>query len=371
MAAFLILITLFFLSCEPSRLEIIEFFDNSTPKIAYDVTPSGEKETYYSWYRNGIKAEEMSLKNGIPDGTYRKWSPTGFVVERGVYKDSLREGKWTFFSKERIPYMQGFYKNGLKQGKWILFDEKGKIMGEQFFKNDSAIGTWKKFYNDILVEENSCHHANPIGYFRSFSNEGRTLIYQECRNGKFDGIFMSYYPGGSLYKVGHFDDGLRSGLWVEYFASGKLRKVERWIASMRNGKWVRYDETGNMLDKAEFMDGSGVFEDTSWQNNRIHGDVRRKLGEGEYFRIETYENGIKVATADYPQNSTKPLVLGFWENGKKEGAWRSWYRSGVLKDSLNFKGGELSGEQFHYDSTGKLYKKEMVIGKNAIVEMVR
>ncbi|MCL2207874.1 MAG: hypothetical protein FWB90_07260 [Fibromonadales bacterium] len=370
MAAFLIFI-LFLLSCEPSRLEIIEVFDNDAPKEAYMVSPEGEKEAYYSWYRNGIKAEEMSFKNGVPEGSYRKWSTTGFVMESGGYKDSLREGKWTFFSKEKIPYMQGFYKNGLKHGKWLLFDENGKIMGEQFYRNDSAAGTWKKLYNNVLVEENSCHAANPIGYFRSFSNEGKALLYQECRNGKFDGVFMSYYPGGSLFKVGHFENGLRNGLWVEYFASGKLRKVEHWIASMRNGEWALYDETGYQLDRTEFIDGTGSFEDTSWQNNRIHGEVRKKLGNGEYYRIETYESGVKTTTADYPEGSTRPLVLGFWENGKKEGAWRSWYRSGILKDSLNFRDGELAGEQFHYDSTGRLYKKEKVMGKNTVVEMVK
>ena len=95
------------------------------------------------------------------------------------------------------------------------------------------------------------------------------------------------------------------------------------------------------------------------------------MGNGEYFRIETFENGAKTVTADYLKGSTKPLVLGFWENGKKEGPWRSWYRSGILKDSLNFKAGEPFGEQFHYDSTGRLYKKETVMGKNKIVEMVK
>jgi len=371
MAAFLALFSLLLISCEPNRLEIVEVFDNNAPKEAYEISPSGEKKVFYSWYRNGIKAVEMPFKNGIPNGAYRKWSITGFIAESGYYKDSLREGKWTFFAKERIPYMQGSYENGLKQGKWTIFNESGKIIGEQFYRNDSAVGTWKKFYNDVLVEENSCHSTNQTGYFQSFSNEGKALIYQECRYGKLNGIFMSYYPGGSMRKIGRFENGLRNGLWVEYFASGKLRKIEHWIASMRNGKWARFDETGKMLAKTEFIDGTGFFEDTSWQNNRIHGKIYTKLREGEYLRVETYENGVKQSTADYLKDSARPLVLGFWKSGKKEGAWRIWYRNGVLKDSLNFKNGEPFGVQFHYDSAGRLYKKETVLGKNmpTLVEM--
>lgn len=367
-----LLLTILLASCEPNHMEIVEVFDNNAPKEAYEVSPEGEKKAFYSWYRNGIKAEDMPFENGVPNGTYRKWSTTGFIMESGRYKDSLREGQWNFFAREKVPIMQGYYKKGLKQGKWTVFDESKKVTWEQFYSNDSATGTWKKFQNGILTEENSCHPANESGSFKSYSNEGKISIYQECRYGKPNGVFMSYYPGGPLHKVGHFESGLRSGLWVEYFANGKLRKVEHWISAMRNGEWMRFSESGDVLAKAEFIDGTGVFEDSSWQNNRIHGEVRTHLRGGEFVRIETYENGIKQSTADYLKDSPQPLSLGFWKNGKKDGAWRTWFRNGILKDSLNFKDGVPFGEQFHYDSTGRLYKKETSLGKNmpSIVEMV-
>ena len=363
---------LIMLACDSKRTEIVEVWDNNAPKGAYELLPSGEKTAWISWYRNGIKAEEMPFSNGVPHGTYRKWSITGFVMETGKYKDSLREGKWNFFFKEKVPYMQGFYKKGLKHGKWITFNESRKIIAEQFYSNDSAIGVWKKFHNNILTEENSCHIANEIGYFKLYTNEGKVSIYQECRYGKPSGIFMSYYPGGSLQKIGRFDAGLRNGTWIEYFANGKLRKIERWISNMRNGEWVKFSENGEALSKTEFIDGTGFFEDTSWQNNRIHGEIRTSLREGEYLRVEAWEDGVKKSTRDYHKDYPKPIGLGFWKNGKKDGAWRTWYRSGVLRDSLNFKEGELFGEQFYYDSTGRLYKKETTLGKNMppIVEMM-
>ncbi|MDR0515771.1 MAG: hypothetical protein LBH25_01850 [Fibromonadaceae bacterium] len=365
-----LLLTLLLISCEPNRLEIVEVFENNAPKSAYEISPSGEKEVWHSWYRNGIKAEEMPFKNGVPNGTYRKWSITGFVVESGSYKDSLREGKWTVFSSERVPYMQGLYKKGQKQGKWTVFNESGKVASELFYRNDSAIGLWKKFHNNSLVEENSCHPANEAGYFKSYSNEGKALIYQECRYGKLNGVFMSYYPGGSLHIVGHFKNGFKNGLWTEYFANSKLRKIERWANSMRNGEWLKFSESGEVFARAEFVEGTGFFEDTSWQGNEIHGELRKSLKDGQYLRVEIYENGIKQSTADYPKDSSKPVALGFWKNGKKDGAWRTWYRSGVLRDSLIFKDGEPFGKQLHYDSTGRLYKKEVIrSGGHNIVEM--
>ncbi|MDR2580543.1 MAG: hypothetical protein LBC85_06065 [Fibromonadaceae bacterium] len=370
----IILITLVIgaqMSCEGKRMEIVEIWDNNAPKEAFQLLPSGEKAAWVSWYRNGIKAEEKSFSGGVPHGTYRKWSITGFVMETGKYKDSLREGKWNFFLKGKVPYMQGSYKKGLKHGKWTVFNEKGKVAAEQFYSKDSAVGIWRKFQNNILIEENSCHIANETGHFKLYTSEGKASIYQECRHGKPSGVFMSYYPGGSLQKVGQFEAGLRNGLWVEYFASGNLRKIERWISDMRNGEWLRFSEEGEVLFKAEFIDGTGLFEDTSWQNNRIHGEVRISLRGGEFLRVESWENGVKLSTRDYHKDFPKPVAQGFWENGKKEGAWRTWYRSGVLRDSLNFREGELFGTQFYYDSTGRLYKKETVVGRNIppIVEM--
>jgi antitoxin component YwqK of YwqJK toxin-antitoxin module len=371
MATFLIFF-IFLASCEPSRLEVVEVWDNGAPSEAWRVSPDGEAETWFSWYRNGIKAEEMSFAGGMPNGDYRKWSPTGFIIETGIYKDSLREGKWTFFAKEKLPYMQGYYKKGLKDGKWLLFDEKKKIAGEQFYRNDSAIGLWKKFQNGKLKEEDSCFESNEAGFFRAYSEEGKISFYQECRHGKLNGISMEYYPGGSLQKIGHFENGLKNGLWVEYFASGNLRKVENWTHYLRNGEWIKFDESGNMLSKTEFIDGSGVFEDTSWRDNRIDGEIRIKLREGEYSRVELWDYGEKISTTDYHKDSPKPIALGFWKNKQKDGAWRTWYRSGTLRDSMNFKDGRPVGAHFHYDSAGRLYKKEIVQENGGkIIEMLR
>lgn len=372
MAAFLIIILFFIISCEPNKLEVIDVWENSAPKEAYNVSPEGDVEAYYSWYRNGIKAEDIPFKNNVPNGIYRKWSITGFIMETGAYKDSLREGEWTFFAKEKIPFMKGSYKKGLKHGKWILYNDK-KIIAEQYYRNDSAIGIWKKYYNNIVTEENSCFASNKKGYFKSFSNEGKASIYQECSYGKPDGVFMSYYAGGSLHKIGHFANNLRNGLWVEYFATKKLKKVEHYVSSIRNGEWISFDESGKLISKTEFIDGTGVFEDTSWQNNRIHGELKLNFNNGEYSRIEVWKNGQKQSSTDYHKNATKPIAFGFWQNNKREGAWRNWYKNGILKDSLNFKNGELFGEQFHYDSTGRLYKKEKILGKNfpPVIEMLK
>jgi antitoxin component YwqK of YwqJK toxin-antitoxin module len=65
---------------------------------------------------------------------------------------------------------------------------------------------------------------------------------------------------------------------------------------------------------------------------------------------------------------------GFWQRSpdgksKRHGIWRNWYPSGILKDSLNYVNGERVGEQFSYDSTGKLTIHKTEAGKNRPVIM--
>ena len=66
---------------------------------------------------------------------------------------------------------------------------------------------------------------------------------------------------------------------------------------------------------------------------------------------------------------------GFWQldpkdsQSKRHGIWRNWYPSGILRDSLTYVFGERVGEQFSYDSTGKLTIHKTENGKNRPVIM--
>ena len=65
---------------------------------------------------------------------------------------------------------------------------------------------------------------------------------------------------------------------------------------------------------------------------------------------------------------------GFWivgPEGKdiRHGIWRNWYPNGVLRDSLTYVLGERIGDQFSYDSTGKLTIHKTENGKNRPVIM--
>ena len=83
---------------------------------------------------------------------------------------------------------------------------------------------------------------------------------------------------------------------------------------------------------------------------------------------------LRVSRSFYPDSMGGGMASeGFWQRNldgsKRHGVWRNWYPNGILKDSLNYVNGERVGEQFGYDSTGKLTIHKTEAGKNRPVIM--
>ena len=44
------------------------------------------------------------------------------------------------------------------------------------------------------------------------------------KNGKQEGLWISYYDDGLLFEKGDFKNGDREGLWIDYYDNGQLNK---------------------------------------------------------------------------------------------------------------------------------------------------
>jgi antitoxin component YwqK of YwqJK toxin-antitoxin module len=70
----------------------------------------------FSLYENGQKEEEVTYKDGKPDGKWIRWYENGQKIREGTYKDEEFDGKWT-----------EWYENGQKAAEGTLKDGKNKI----------------------------------------------------------------------------------------------------------------------------------------------------------------------------------------------------------------------------------------------------
>jgi antitoxin component YwqK of YwqJK toxin-antitoxin module len=209
---------------------------------------------------------------------------------------------------------------------------------------------------------------------------------------------------GVLGKGATGKDSALIGAVTYYRADGTPMKQEYWRADgKRDSVWRWFDEQGNVVRECDLKDSGVVYgvcdgdmskfcAETSYvgeikgildsSNLAQSADFKQSIGKFpatvRYFKPgrsllyeEFWKDGqIAESRSFFPDSLGGGLASeGFWKNGKREGILRNWYKSGVLRDSLTFVNGERVGEQFSYDSTGKLTIHKTEAGKNRPVIM--
>jgi len=74
----------------------------------------------------------------------------------------------------------------------------------------------------------------------------------EFRDGKRNGIWVSWYMNGKKWSEGAFRNGKSEGRRVTYFENGKVRYEGEYKNDRRIGKWRFYDEMGKLLAEQDF-----------------------------------------------------------------------------------------------------------------------
>ena len=325
-----------------------------------DDHPVGDWE---SWHFNGNKAsEEHYNDNGDTVGVLKKWHDNGVLAEEnncheehGYIKRYGRNCKiLEYFSCE----------NGLLVGEW-------KKYYESYGPADSAAGNCEQAQikeegladNDILFDPHTTYRADGslLKKITSDPFKGREKIqwFDEQNNVVRESIFITEETDGPVESsgiaYGTCDTSstlfcaetsfVRSANPSGTLDSSTLSFKDAYKLSI--GKYpasLRYIKAGHVLLYEEF-----------W----AYDDPPTNYGDPT----------LRVSRSFYPDSMGGRMASeGFWQRNldgsKRHGVWRNWYPSGILRDSLTYVNGERVGEQFSYDSTGKLTIHKTEAGKN-------
>ena len=398
-----------FYGCTIERAEeqVIEWHVNGVKKSSVWVYPDGEILKRNEWYNNGIKEFEIQYKDSVPHGKIQRWTVLGDVALEGQYKKGKREGKWTSYYVDRLNRRKKeavrYYKDDHPVGDWEGWHYNGnKAFEEHYNENGDTVGVWKKWHeNGKLQEENSCHGGDSVGTIVEYYDNGMRKHIADCKFGILDGPQITYAANGTILATEGYKDGVFHGAREFYLHSedGVLPyRREHWNNGVRDSIWRLDDGHLHMVIESEFVNGTGigygqcednygnVCAETSFVANVPGGilDSSAILGravagatlwynkKGHNLRYEeVWRDGeIAESRSFYPDSMGGQMASeGFWQSGKRNGTWRNWYANGVLRDSLNYVNGERVGEQFSYDSTGKLTIHKTENGKNKPVIM--
>ena len=200
-----------------------------------------------------------------------------------------------------------------------------------------------------------------------------------------DGYQIFRYPNGSVSSEGLIKNGKPEGFWKSYYVTGVIKSEGKRTNFMLDSIWLFFDQTGDTTEKISYLYGkkngyylkykkdpiAGVYV---WSRELFAGD--RKEGtayqyfpDGKIQQILTYSDGKKEGISKEFDNNGNIITLLEYNNdflvsrerinrtdnkGLKQGDWKEFYPTGIVKSEKTYKDDKLYGYYKEYDPKGVL-----------------
>ena len=187
-----------------------------------------------------------------------------------------------------------------------------------------------------------------------------------------DGPYKEYNENGILKKEGFYKNDKKFSTWKEYYDTGQLKKIYAFnLLGQLTGIEENYSESGDLISETKPSNEGGLIHKSLYENGNVqfvYNLIPSKnknyfIKNGEY--KEYYESGILKIESQYSNNELSFFWKQYyltgemeWEvayfNGYKQEVYKQFYKNGKLKieglHDLDLK----SGDEKRYDSLGNL-----------------
>lgn len=364
-----------------------------------NINPDGYTIFYHE---NGKKASEGNMREGKPDGYWKTYNKEEILVSEGNRKNFLLDSTWRFYDDSGSLKMEIDYRIGKKDGLRKTYREEESIV--ETFKNDVKNGPTIYYYPGGRIKS-EVNFVNGLeeGLSKEYAEDGRIITLTTYRSGyitqreringyiegdKKHGIWKTFYPNGQLQSEGYYKRGVEHGYFKEYDASGNLTittKYENGVKiedakellklEVRKDYYpdgavkiaASYNKEGKLEGvRREFTEDGSIERSFIFKNGIMIGEgIVTEKGERDGYWKEYYDSGVLRAEGRYE----KDLKVGAWKfyhpssrlsqegvydkQGRPEGEWRWYYDSGNLLRIENYFNGLLDGTLTEYDETGR------------------
>ncbi len=176
-----------------------------------------------------------SLRNNVPDGLWKSWYANGnlrfirhynaFKLEKAKQDIKLRQ------SKAVTSAIAVLARTNLQAAYSYLHPDYSFHTLASQPSNFSSYDAWLTLNERVsknISEESSAY----------------TPPFLECLH---HGLYMNFYPDGSVKDSGFYKNGLRHGIWEEWLDDGKTRSQGFYTSGHKTSTWKFYDKKGVLL----------------------------------------------------------------------------------------------------------------------------
>ena len=163
----------------------------------------------------------------------------------------------------------------------------------------------------------------------NYTDVALLLTNRVGKDGKKEGVHLSYYENGQLKWEGNYKDDKQDGEWLHYYESGQLFAKENYKDGKREGEQLVYHSDGYLEISMNYKDGKREGEFLMYHENgqlEIKSNYKDDNAEGEFLKY--HRNGQLQFKRNY-------------KDGKHDGEWLSYSENGQLIETFIYKNGEI------------------------------
>jgi antitoxin component YwqK of YwqJK toxin-antitoxin module len=213
--------------------------------------------------------------------------------------------------------------NGKADGQDTIYYEVGGINLIRSHYQGKEDGTWMFYREDgSLKWEKNWMAGEASGKHIFYYPDGTIYKIEEWSLGQLTGVKKEFYKGkngeeGKIKKEINYKDGKFHGLYITYFKNGQVESEQLFNSDQKDG-----------LSKYYYDDGK-LFYTENYNKGKKNGEIKRLYKNGNTWIIERYKND------------------------ERTGVWEEYYSEGTIKYEGTYKKGTLKQEQY-YDEDGEV-----------------
>ena len=201
-------------------------------------------------------------------------------------------------------------------------------------------------------------NANPDGAAVFYYPDGKKSSEGTMLNGKPDGYWKTYYPSGTIKSEGNRKKFMLDSTWKFYNEKGNLTIEYNYSKGKKNGIKKTYDiETTSCVLEENYIDDikQGV-QNEYYASGKLKTKKIFKEGKEEGIAYEYGEDGIIITIMEYKMGFLKKQekINRKDKNGLRQGVWKDFYHSGVVKTEGPYSDDKKNGYFKEYSIKGSL-----------------
>ena len=176
----------------PERAIISESY-NGTRLFSVSVHGSKLNGNWQSWYATGVLCDSGRLINNLPDGEWRHWNERGELL-------AIRHYSADKFQR----VMQEMLRYNPKRSFFYL---------SELYQKDkqAALNYLTAAYSFPSGRSAPVHSLKQLVISNISKSDSYRPVFEQSLQ---DGLYMNFFPGGSIRDSGYYKNGVRTGKWV-------------------------------------------------------------------------------------------------------------------------------------------------------------